>query len=114
MSQAATVTELAPQAAPYTLEQNADGSAVVKLRDPVQWEGDALTRLTIPAVTGKHMRACPWSYGDRPNVGQLVSFAAEVIEPRGVVDALPALIARDLGVEVMLALGKSLGIGAAR
>lgn len=95
-------------AAPYTVDRNADGSSVLKLARPVQFNGEAVSRLTIPALTGRHMRACPWTWGERPTVGRLVRFAAAVVEPRGIVDVLPAVIARDVGVEVMLALGKSL------
>jgi len=97
--------------APYTVERNQDGSLVLKLARPVRLAGEEVSRLTIPALTGKHMKRCPWTWGERPTVGKLVRFAAVVVEPAGIVDELPAVIARDVGVEVMLALGKSLSIG---
>jgi hypothetical protein len=99
---------------PFTVEWNADGSAIVKLRVPFRYDGEERARLTIPALTGKHMRACAWSIAERPTVGQLVEFASAVIEPVGIVDALPAAVARDLSVEVLVSVGKSLGIGVAR
>jgi hypothetical protein len=111
------VTDVTPPKVPeppYTIDQNSDGSVVVKLRRPVRFNGEDYTRLTIPALTGRHMRACPYSLGERPVLGELVTFAQAVIEPVGVVDVLPAAIARDLGVEVMMSVGKSLGIGEAR
>lgn len=94
--------------APYTVDRNSDGALILKLAQPVQLNGELVSRLTIPALTGRHMRACPWTWGERPTVGRLVRFAASIVEPRGVVDVLPAILARDVGVEVMLALGKSL------
>jgi hypothetical protein len=97
----------------YTLETNADGSAVVRLRDPVRFGGQQLTRLTIPQITGRHMRACTWGLFDRPTLGQVMAWASDVVEPQGVLDELDANLARDLATEVALILvGKSLPTGA--
>ena len=91
----------------YSVEANSDGTAIVKLARPVTWKGEALSRLTIPRITGKHMRHATWEYGSQISVGQLVDFAARVVEPLGVVDELDADIARDIGMEVVLHLGKA-------
>lgn len=113
----AEATPIAPAAdvrPAFTVEENADGSAIVKLRDPVMFQGESLTRLTIPRLTGRHMRRAGWIIGEKIAVGRLVEFAAEIIEPVGVVDELPGPIALNLGSEVIVLLGKSGQIGAVR
>lgn len=91
----------------YRFEENADGSAVVHLVRPIKWDGEPVDRLFMPALTGRHMRNAPWSYGEKLQVGQVVAFAASVVEPKGILDELPADIARDVAVEVVMMLGKS-------
>lgn len=95
----------------YTLEENEDGSAIVKLAQPVKLGNELVSRLTIPAITGKHMRACPWRFGETVSIGGAVDFAASLIEPAGIVDVLPAILARDLGGEVLELMGKFLTTG---
>lgn len=97
----------------YTIEENADGSAIVKLQKPVMLDGQPLDRLTVPALRGKHMRHASWAYGSVPTMGQVIGFAAEVVLPRGALDELEAHVARDLAVEVTLLLGKSQATGEA-
>ncbi len=91
----------------YRLEENADGSAVVHLTQPVKYDGELHDRIFIPQLTGRHMRNAGWSYGEKLQVGQVVSFAAAIAEPRGIIDELPAALARDVAVEVVMMLGKS-------
>lgn len=90
-----------------TVEHNKDGSSIVRLSEPVTVGNEELTRVTIPALRGKHMRLAPWPLGRPMTVGELIDFAARVVEPLGVVDELTAADARDVAVEVMLKLGKS-------
>jgi hypothetical protein len=99
----------APTPAPkpaYTIEHNQDGSAVVKLRDVVRYQGEDHTRLTIPAMTGKHMRRAAWSVNEGATVGDIITFANEVVIPAGIVDEMPAWLARDVSNEVITCLGK--------
>lgn len=97
----------------YTLETNADGSAVVKLREPVKWKDEPLARLFIPRVTGRHMQAATWRLFEVPTLGQVMAWANGVVEPVGVLDELDAVLARDLATEVALILaGKSQATGA--
>jgi hypothetical protein len=94
-------------------ETNADGSVIVKLEKAVRFKGEDLTRLTIPRITGRHMRHASWEYGSPLTTGMLIDFAAHVVEPLGVLDELDAIVARDVSVEVFATLGKAQGIGAA-
>lgn len=99
----------------FIAEYNRDGSCIVKLTRPVAFVVDGrrerVERLTIPALTGRHMRLASWSLADGANIGDMISFACEVVEPVGIVDALPAWVARQVSVEVFIALGKSQGDG---
>ena len=97
----------------YTLEENRDGSAIVKLARPLELDGRQLSRLTIPALTGRHLRKVPWSYTKPATLGEVATFAADVIEPEGALDALPAKLANDLAAEVLIRLGKSQATGEA-
>jgi hypothetical protein len=98
---------------PYTTEANADGTVIVKLAQPITFAGQPLSRLTIPALRGKHMRLATWPFGLRPTMGQLFELAAQVIEPAGALDELDAWIARDVAGELILLLGKSRPTGEA-
>ncbi len=91
----------------FRIEHNRDGSTVLKLSASVKVGGEKVDRLFIPALTGRHMRRAQWSLSEGASVGDLVTFAAEVVEPVGAVDELPAWVARNVGVEVANALGKS-------
>lgn len=91
---------------------NADGVVIVKLSSPVKFGGEQLTRLTIPRLTGRHMRKAQWEYGVPLTTGLIVDFAAYVVEPIGVLDELDAIVARDVAVEVFSLLGKSQATGA--
>jgi hypothetical protein len=92
----------------YTIERNNDGSAIVKLRDPVVFDtgrgADTIGRLTIPRVTGRHMRAATWPLGQSPTLGQTLAWANAIVEPVGIVDELDAQLARDIATEVALML----------
>ena len=103
-----TETSAPPQPPPrYSFEENQDGSAVVRLLRPVKLNGESHDRLFVPLLTGRHMKTAPWSYGQALQVGQIVTWAATVVEPLGSLDELPADIARDVAVEVVMLLGKS-------
>lgn len=97
----------------YTLEQNADGSAVVRLRDPVRYRDQELTRLTIPVITGRHMRAASWQLFEKPTLGQVMAWSSGVVQPDGVLDEMEANLARDIATEVaVILIKKSLPTGA--
>jgi hypothetical protein len=86
----------------FLVEYNADGSAILKLRDPVRFEGAEVERLTVPRVTGRHLRAAPFLLdGSAATLGQIVTFANEVVVPAGVLDELDAQVARDVATEVV-------------
>ncbi len=96
----------------YTVESNRDGSAVIRFKHPVtvtdvNGKTDTHSRAFIPALTGRHMRKAAWSLHDGATVGDLIAFAAEVVEPAGIVDALPAWTSRQVANVVFLCLGKS-------
>jgi hypothetical protein len=98
----------------FRVEYNADGSAIVKLEHPVAWKGEQIERLTIPRITGRLLRRAQWSLEHGANMGDVIGFAADVVEPVGVLDELDAFLARGVALEVMHALGKSRRGGAAR
>lgn len=99
----------------YDLVENADGSAVVKLHDPVRFNGEDIGRLTIPRICGRHMRSANWNLFERPTLGQAMAWANDIVEPVGVLDELEANLARDLAMEVSLILvKKSRSTGARR
>lgn len=103
-----------PPGAGFRVEHNADGSAIVKLEHPIQWKGEPLERLTIPRITGRVLRRAQWSLERGANLGDVVGFASDVVEPIGCVDELDAFVARGVALEVMVCLGKSRRAGAAR
>lgn len=109
MSEADEAAEdlIAEARAAYTLEVNADGSCIVKLADPVMWQGEPISRLTIPRITGKHMRHASWAMTGGSTLGDAVTFAAAIVQPIGVIDELPGGVASLIAVEVALLLGKS-------
>jgi len=95
----------------YTVEHNGDGSAVVRLREPIKFTDktgrtDQLSRLTIPRICGRHMRSATWNLFERPTLGQAMAWAADIVEPVGVLDELEANLARDIAMEVSLILVK--------
>jgi hypothetical protein len=92
-------------------EENADGSAIVKLDRPVTFKGEDYARLTIPKLKGKHLRKAPWYLIGSPRTGELAEFAANVIEPEGVFDELDAMDARDIALHVGAMLGKRQATG---
>ena len=86
--------------------RNPDGSAVVVLRMPVTIAGETLSRVTIPALRGRHMMSAPNLTDDTP-IGEVITWANKVVEPRGAIEdmhPLDAVLAGNLLVE---ALGKS-------
>ena len=111
---AATVTPLPLPT--FTVEYNADGSAILKLTTPVSFNGDEVSRLTVPRVTGRHLRSAPFLLdGNAVSLGQIVSFAASVVLPVGIVDELDAQLARDVATEVLAIMsGKRRATGDSR
>jgi hypothetical protein len=87
--------------------RNSDGSSIYKLITPAKVNGDETDRVTIPAITGKHARRLTWLPGVTPTIGQMVDFAAAIVIPTGVVDAMTAGDAFALGFEVAAQLNKS-------
>jgi hypothetical protein len=95
-----------------TAETNADGSVILKLAHPVNFEGRPVSRLTIPALTGKHLKLARWGWSDRVDMGRCAEWAAQIVEPQGIFDGLPIGVAQQVSGEVLLQLGKSLATGA--
>lgn len=95
----------------YRVEHNADGSVIIRLEKPVKVNGDAHTRLTIPRITGRHLRNATWTFAgssDGMQLGELIAFTADLVEPRGAVDELDGMMARNVAMEVLSSLGKHL------
>jgi hypothetical protein len=87
-------------------EKNQDGTIIVKLDAPIAVDGEQLDRLTIPALTGKHLKHCPFplSSAGTATLGQLVEFASKIVEPIGCVDALKPVDALAVASHVGAAL----------
>lgn len=91
------------------LLENKDGSAVVVLDKPVTFKGEQYERVTVPALTGRHMRLITWAPdGSTPTGGQIADFAARVIVPAGVFDDLGPADALFVSNAVQVVLGKAL------
>lgn len=94
----------------YSIEHNHDGSAIVKLEQPVRVGDTDVTRLTIPRITGRHLRKAQWTFGGGGmQLGALIAFTADVVLPAGAVDELDAVMARNVATEVLNLVGKSQG-----
>lgn len=85
--------------------QNADGSVIVHLRKPVTWEGERLERVTIPALRGRQLRTMPTLTEETP-FGEIIAWAANVVEPVGIVDELYPTDAIDVARTLSEQLGK--------
>jgi hypothetical protein len=94
----------------YRVEHNADGSAIIKLERAVKVGDTEITRLTIPRITGRHLRKAQWTFGSGGmQLGALIAFTADVVLPAGAVDELDAVMARNVATEVLNLVGKSQG-----
>lgn len=94
-----------------SIEHNGDGSAIVKLTNPVKFKGEEHSRVTIPPLTGKQMRKSPVRLGELPTLGELSEFAAIIAQPSGIFDELSWADAKQVGEAVLEMLGKSLSSG---
>lgn len=93
-------------------DRNADGSVIVKLSEPIKVGNEEFSRLTIPALRGRHMRLCPFKAGDVDvPMGLLVEFAALIVQPAGAVDELDPLESLAVGAEVAALMGKGRATG---
>jgi len=91
-----------------TFESNKDGSVIVKLSEDVKVGSEVYSRAVIPAISGKIMRLCPFEINNlKLPLGQLVSFAADIITPAGIVDEMNGRDAIAVAIEVGNQLGKS-------
>jgi hypothetical protein len=89
-----------------TIDRNSDGSCTVKLTEPVTVGGEILSRVTIPALKGKHMMKAPFLGANIP-IGQLVEFAGLIVMPAGAVEEMSIQDAMLIASEVATMLGKS-------
>jgi hypothetical protein len=83
-----------------------DGSAVVQLRTPVKFDGEMLSRVTIPALRGRHMMSAP-DIDEDVQIGTIITWATKVVEPRGAVEDLYPQDAIAVGKALLVLLGKS-------
>jgi hypothetical protein len=88
------------------VSRNEDGSAIVQLRTPVTVDGETLSRVTIPALRGRHMMSAP-NLTDTTTIGELITWATKVVEPRGAVEEMVPGDAVLVGNELLASLGKS-------
>lgn len=98
----------------FRIARNADGSAIVKLIEPIMLKSERgqlepHDRLTIPRITGRHLKSAGWTITGQITLAHLAEFASAVLEPRGAFDELPPLVARDVAMEIFVALGKPPG-----
>lgn len=67
-----------------SIEKNADGSAIVKLSEPVTVRGEELSRVTIPRLKGKHLFGAP----PLTSIGMVLEWASKIVEPRGALEEM--------------------------
>jgi len=91
--------------------ESKDGSTIVVLSRAFKHRGDDMERVTIPALTGKHMMRLPMTEGEVPTVGQLIEWANWVVTPLGCVEDMHPSDALDIARRVYANLGKSLTAG---
>lgn len=96
-----------------TFEHNKDGSTTIKLVDAITVGGEESMRATIPALRGKHLMAIPFVAGEVPSLGELVTWAARVVEPVGAIELMSPSDAIDVAGEVASMLGKGRSTGTA-
>ena len=91
------------------IARNEDGSVVITLTTPIQLDGDEVTKVTIPALKGKHMMLCPYRAADPTSVeiGAIVSFAALVVKPKGAIEEMSPTDALAVAAEVGNSMSKS-------
>ena len=89
--------------------RNADGSVIVKLATPITVDGDEVTRVTVPALKGRHMMLCPFKASDPGSVeiGAFVSFAALIVKPKGAIEEMSPADALAVAAEVGNSMNKS-------
>jgi hypothetical protein len=96
---------------PTFKEPNADGSVVVQLGEDVVFRGETFSRVTIPALKGKHLARLTFALSGVPTNAQLIDWCQYVVEPVGVVGEMSPRDALDIAGEAYTLLGKSLATG---
>lgn len=82
-------------------EDNKDGSCTVKLESPIMVGGEEISRLTIPAIKGRHLMTAPFAYSDIPSMGDWSTFAARIVTPAGAFEELEVADAIAVGLRAM-------------
>lgn len=103
----------APEPEPERVLRNADGSVVVRLLEPVTFDGEKITRVTLPALRGRHMRSAPM-FDEGITLGDLIEWASKVVQPAGIVDELSPGDCITLAEELATSVGKSRPPGAGK
>jgi hypothetical protein len=92
-------------------EPNADGSIVVQLAGEIKLKNEVYSRVTIPALRGKHLARLTFGLGSTPSNAQIIEWADYVVEPLGSVGEMSPRDALAVSAEVYSLLGKSLRTG---
>lgn len=93
----------------YRIQRNADGSKIVRLEQPIVVGKDEVSRMSIPRLTGRHLRTAPWKIaGGGVTLAEIYQWAATIVQPEGALDECDPDIARDVAMEVFITLGKRL------
>lgn len=88
------------------IEKNSDGSCIVKLDTPVKVDGETISRVTVPKITGRHLFTCPVINAGTP-IGVAVEWASKVVTPAGAVEVMEPADAVFVAQTLLGALGKS-------
>lgn len=88
------------------VEFSDDGSAIVRLHRPIKVDGDTLSRVTIPALRGRHMMSAP-DLTEETQIGEVITWATKVVEPRGAVEEMFPQDAITTAKALAALLGKS-------
>ena len=90
------------------LLENKDGSAVVVLDNPVQYQGDEHHRVSLPALCAKHLRFVTWAIDvAAPSHADAVAFAAKLVQPAGIFDELSVIDGLAVEAAAQVLLGKA-------
>jgi hypothetical protein len=91
------------------IEQQSDGSAIVKLGESVTVAGEEVSRLTIPRLKGKHLFGAP----AMTSVGMVLQWAANIVSPKGALEELEPRDAVEVGDFLFVLLTRRPTVGAA-
>jgi len=66
------------------IETQSDGTAIVKLSEPITVNDLEINRATIPKLKGRHLFGAP----PLTSIGMILQWAANVVEPKGALEEM--------------------------